>query len=252
MKTFRKLLVVMTIIAAFVVVLPAAAQETSPAVYPTNTITVTGLGQAFGAPDKAVVMVGAEVVGSSAGDAFAQVNNTVQSIIDAVTALGIARVDIRTNYLSIYMDYGGMPYPMDMDTSSMQETGKPAYNYRASNSLEITVRDIAQIEAVIDAAIGAGASRLDGLSFAVSNPVALEAEARVGAMEDARTRAQQLAELVGATLGDAIIINETPGGFYGPVMYDMASQGRGGGGAVVEPGQSAVQVALQVTFRINR
>jgi uncharacterized protein len=247
----RKFLVFATLIALLsVFVLPSAAQEPLPPVtYPANTITVTGTGMAFGTPDKAVVNVGAEVVASSASDAFAQVNDAVQSIIDAVMELGIERRDIRTNYLSIYLDYGYVQPMMDM-SSDMSPQPR---NYRASNTVEITVRNIDQIEAVIDAAIGAGATSLNGLNFTLTNLTALEGEARADAMEDARTRAQQLAELAGATLGDVIIINETPGGYFGPVMYDMAmSEGRGGGGAVVEPGQSSVQVSLQVTFRINR
>ena len=69
-------------------------------------------------------------------------------------------------------------------------------------------------------------------------------------MDNARTRAEQLAGLIGAQLGDVIIVEETLGGGipFGAPQFGLG----GGGGAVVEPGQSTVNVSLNVTFAISR
>ncbi len=223
-------------------VLPAAAQEIPVPVpaAPNHAITVTGLGSASGSPDTAHVSVGAELSGNNVTEAFAEANTTVQAIINALLELGIERQDIRTNNLSIYVEG---PY-------EISAPGQPR-TYRVSNTVEIIVRDVNQVEAVVNAAIEAGATSIYGLSFTVNDPSELEATAREDAVADARARAEQLASLVGAQLGDVITITEIPGGYYLP--YASADAGRGGGGgAVIEPGQTNVQISLQVTFQLVR
>lgn len=225
--------------------MPAAAQETTPVPqpapsgYPVNTITVTGIGDAQGAPDAASIEVGVDVFNVSVQEAFTAANDTVRAIVDAVSALGIPAEDIRTSNLSVYTDF------------NYEGTGEER-GFRASNTVNIRVSDISQIEAVIDAAIGAGATNVYGLNFIVTDTTALEQEARVDAMENARTRAQQLAEIAGATLGDIIIVSEVPGGFT-PLPYAAFDQrAESGGGAFVTPGQSTVSVQVQVTFSLVR
>lgn len=225
-------------IAAFAA-LPAAAQGDGPA-YPVNTITVTGSGDAQGAPDAASVEVGVEVFSDSVADAFTRANDAVRGVFDALTGLGIAPEDIRTSNLSVYTDI------------RYSDGGGEERGFRASNTVSILVRDVAQVEAALDAAIAAGATNIYGLNFIVTDTSALESQARVQALENARARADELARAVGATLGDAIIISEVPGG-YAPLPYagrfDMAE---GSGGAFVTPGQSTVTVQVQVTYTLAR
>jgi hypothetical protein len=219
-------------------VMPAAAQDSGEA-YPVNTITVTGSGSAFGTPDMATIEVGSEVFDQDVSAAFARANETTDAIIEAIVNTGVAREDIRTVNLSVFNT-----------TRFMPETGEVS-GYSVNNNVRVTVRDVSAVEQVIDAAISAGATNLFGLNFQISDPTALEQDARAEAMDNARTRATQLAELIGAQLGDVIIVNETPGGFSGP-MPQAFMGGGGGGGAVVEPGQSTVTVNLNVTFAITR
>lgn len=243
-------IVVATAAVLVVAVMPAAAQDPTPqpvpnVAYPTNTISVTGVGEAFGAPDAASLDVGIEVVSEDVPTAFAQANDTLRAIVDAITALGVANDDIRTSNLSIYTDGGFVPMMEGVE-------GQPPLRFRVSNTVNIMIRDVSQVEAVLDAAIGAGATNVYGLNFTLSDPAALEQEARTEAMDNARARAEQLAEIIGAQLGDVIVVNETPGGFYplASVAFDRAQAG--GGGAFVAPGQSSVQVQVQVTYAIVR
>lgn len=236
----RKVVTIAVALAAVLVVtaLPAAAQDASPS-YPVNTITVTGIGDALGAPDAASIDVGVDVFNVSVQEAFTQANDTARAIVEAVSAVGIPVEDIRTSYLSVYTDFNY--------ADSGEQRG-----FRASNTVNILVSDVSKVEAVIDAAIGAGATNINGLNFIVTDTSALEQEARVDAMANARARAEQLAEIAGATLGDVIIISEVPGG-YNPLPYAASfDTAEGRGGAFVTPGQSTVSVQLQVTFAIVR
>ncbi len=244
MKRLHKAFALATIVAAFALAaLPAFAQgETvvpSPS-YPENTITVTGYGSVSGAPDIATVDVGVDVFNTTVSEAFTEANSTVQAIIDALTAIGIAPEDIQTTNLSVFSTSRYNP-----------ETSGDEQGYNVTNTVHVIVRDVAQVEAVIDAAINAGATNLYGLNFGIEDRAALESQAREAAMQDAAARASEYAALVNAELGDVIVVVEAQLGGVSP----LALYGRGGdamNSAVVAPGQTEVQIQVNVTYRISR
>ncbi|HMT22557.1 MAG TPA: SIMPL domain-containing protein, partial [Promineifilum sp.] len=83
--------------------------------------------------------------------------------------------------------------------------------YRISNQVNVKIRDIALVGDVLAAVTEAGANAIYGVNFSVADPAALEAEARAAAMDDARKRAESLAELGGVALGDIQVISEVVG-----------------------------------------
>jgi hypothetical protein len=238
----HRLLMAATVLLAMLALaaLPAAAQT-----YPEDTITVMGSGQASGTPDLADINVGVRTISEDVSTAFEQNNAQVQAVINTLTNMGVAREDIRTT--SIYTSFrnntppapGGQP--------------QPERTYEVTNDLRITVRDTSRIGELIAAAVEAGANNVYGLNFRFSNQDTLEQQARVEAMSDARTQAEQLAGIADVSLGEIVVINETPGGFS-PAPFAMAGMGGGGGGggAPIEPGQLTVSVQVQVTYRIVR
>ena len=56
---------------------------------PTNTITVSGFGSAFGEPDVAYVELGVEQVNESLAEAFTSTADTMNAVIDALVEMGI-------------------------------------------------------------------------------------------------------------------------------------------------------------------
>lgn len=218
-------------------IVPATlAQSSSPA---ENTITVTGVGVAYGQPDIARIEIGVEISDEDLTSAYSQVNTSIENIITALLELGIEREDIRTSGINIYSENYGM-----MPDGNMQN------RFRAMNRVVVTVRDLSMIEQVVDTSVASGANSIFGLQFNISDTAALEAEARTQALEDARERAEQIAGNIGATLGDVIAVTESQNmGFPG----NFAEMGiGGGGGAVIEPGRYSVSLGLEVTFSFNR
>lgn len=226
------LIVVMGVLA----VLPAAAQEVAPA----NTITVTGVGVTNAAPTQANIELGVEIFGTSVTEAFAQSNETIRAIYDALIGLGIAEEDIQTANLSVYSS-----------SRFNMESGSDTPGYQVNNTVRVLIRDIAQVDAVVDAAINAGATAMYGLTFSIAETAGLETEARAAAFEQAQARAAELAGLAGATLGNVVSVTEVSGGMP---FYTSGGMGRGGGAdsAFIAPGQNEVNVTLQVTFAITR
>lgn len=238
MKVLRRAALAVTLIGLLVgLVGTAAAQD-----YPPNTLTVEGFGQAFGSPDIAVVNMGVQTSSEDVSEAYNDANTMIQNVIDALVAMGIERRDIQTTGLYLYQD-----------TPFNPQTGEPSETpiYRVQNSLTVTVRDVSQAGEVINTGVQAGANNIGGLTFSIDDAAALEQEARAAAIDDARTRAEELAGLMGVELGAPTIVVEASGS-QGPFFYDrVQAMGLGGGGAAVEEGQLSVAVVVRVTFNIQ-
>lgn len=219
-----------------------AAPENQMTSYPSNSITVSGVGEAFGSPDVAYVQLGVNFAEANITDAFTRANDTMTQVIEAIKALGIADADIQTSGVNIY--------PQDIYGPEGGPTGERTYN--VSNTVSVTVRDVSMAAEVINTGIGAGANNVYGLTFGIADTSSLEQEARVQAVEDARQRAQQLADALGLTVGAPIIVTETYGQGVGPFFDRAQAAGLGGGGVPIEQGQLSVNVQVDVTFAIGQ
>lgn len=226
---------------------PSAASGQNGAVV-VNSISVSGYGEASGQPDVAHITVGVDVTDPDVGKAVTENNARVEAVRQAVLDAGIAAEDIQTVGFSVW--------PEDKyDPQSGMPSGERTYH--VSNQLSIKVRDLSKAGSVIDVALDAGANTVHGLSFAVEDSDGLEAEARVNAIADARAKAAQIAEALGVTLGDAIMVTDgyAPSGpiLMYPEMAAADGVGMGGGSAVpVSPGQLTVSQSISIVFAIGQ
>ena len=219
-----------------------AAPTTQTGSVVSGGITVVGQGTAYGQPDQANVVVGVESFAATVAEATSQNQTTLDNVMAALTAAGIAAEDIQTTNYSLYAEqiYG-------------EKGPEGIAGYRVSNQVNVKIRDIALVGDVLAAVTEAGANAIYGVNFSVADPAALEAEARALAMQDAANRAASLAELGDVSLGAVTVISEVIGQ---PVM----PLGLGGGGYAMEqaasapgisPGQLSYQVQVQVTYGIQ-
>jgi uncharacterized protein YggE len=218
-----------------------AAQGSTPAI--PGSITVVGQGEAFGRPDQAQAQIGVEIFAETVDAATSQNQATFDRIMNALVDQGIAEEDIQTSNYSVWAE------------QRYSETGvsEGISGYRVSNQVNVTIRDISKVSDVLAAAIDAGANSIYGVYFSVSDPAALEAEARAAAMADAAQRAASLAELGNVELGNITIISEVIGSPVQPLV-----RGLGGGAAEeaasapgISPGQLSFQVQVQVTYGLQ-
>lgn len=212
-----------------------------------QTITVTGFGTAYGAPDIVMVVLGAEAINADILTALNDVNSRVDAVIQALQAQGVAAEDIRTENFSIYQDYSGYGGPMPAEAGQ-----QPAPVYRVSITMNITVRDTTQVGELLAAAVSAGANIVNYIQFDIANRGALESEARGLAVDDARARAEELAGLLGLTVGEVVNVVEN-GPQYQPYLGGGGG-GLGGAQASVPPisqGTLSVSLSITVTFALN-
>lgn len=220
---------------------PVSASQSDSSGY-MDTITVTGFGEATGSPDLANIQLGVTVSEASISDAMEQSNQVMERITQAVVALGVAPEDVQTSNFSVWPEDRFDP-----------ETGTPSQRvYRVENTIGVKVRQVNRVPDIIEAAIENGANNLYGLNFSIEDQSELAVEARDDAVADARVRAQQLAEQIGVTLGDARIVTEVSDGGIFP-MVEMAALGLGGGGGPpISEGRVTVSVRVNVTYSIER
>lgn len=249
-KLISKGLMVTVVMALMVALAPSLTAQAAPArqdgVTPDQrTVTVTGYGTAYGAPDIVTVGLGVEASNADILTAMNEVTQRMNQVIDVLEQQGIASEDIRTEHFSIYQDYYGGP------ADSGQ---RPEPTYRVSTGLNVTVRETSRVGELLSAAVEAGANLVNYVNFDIEDRGPLQAEARTSAVADARDRAQQLADILGLTVGEPLKVNEETETYFG-----LEQRGLGGGGgaaaalpaAPIREGQLGVSIAVTITFALQ-
>jgi hypothetical protein len=95
----------------------------------------------------------------------------MEDVWAALVAQNIDESDIRISHLNIFAERLGPDGLLNKNQT----------RYHANNTLLITIRDLDTIDAVLDAAIAAGANNIYSVDFSLPDPAALESKARVAA-----------------------------------------------------------------------
>jgi uncharacterized protein len=207
------------------------------------TVSVSGHGEVNVPPDTASVSIGIDVIQPTLAEAQAQATAQATAVIEALKAAGIANEDIQTAFFSVNIlrDYSENADPT-------QITG-----FEIVNQLQVTVRDTDMLGELLDEAVTAGANSINGVTFYVDDQTAAASEARRLAVEDARTKAEELAAAAGMTLGSVISIAEGTVSPMPPPIPAAANAGMAEAQAAVpvQPGSSIVSVDVSMTFELR-
>lgn len=207
----------------------------------TDTFSVTGEGKVTVPPDIAVVSVGVQAQGPTVKAVQDQLNKNINAVSAAVKAAGVDPKDIKTQGYNINPTY-------NYGNGSQQITG-----YQASSNLTIKVRAIDKTNNVIDAATAAGANQVGGITFDVDDKTAAQNQARVLAVADAKSKAENAAKIAGFKLGNVINYSEDFGSAPRPIpMFAKADVGLGGGApTAVEPGSNEIDLTVTLSYQIQ-
>lgn len=207
-----------------------------------GTIVVPGTGRVSVIPDVADLRLGVAVARPKVDAARSEAARVMDAILAAVDAAGVPRRDVRTTLLSIQPRY------------DYREGRPPSLTgYELSNVVEVTIRDLASLGDVVDAALAAGATSMDGLSFRLADPAPAEHEARRLAMADARSRADVLATEGGLAIeGVSDIVEGAP--VRPPIPFPKGermylAEASADAATPVEAGALEVAVSVTVNYR---
>jgi uncharacterized protein YggE len=203
-------------------------------------IWVNGEGEVTVIPDLATLWLGVEAQAGTVTEAQSQAQEAMYDVMVSLTDSGVDEDDIQTQYFSVD------------EVTRWDDDEYVVIGYRVTNMVTAKIRDMDSVGAVIDAVVEAGGDliRINSLAFSVDDPSDYYEEVRAEAMNDAKEKAEQLADLAGIELGAPTYISE--GTIYPPVVY------RGGGMAVPEegfdtsisPGEIDITLNIQVAYAI--
>ena len=234
------------LIAAFSVTTatPAAiARAESHSSTASRSVTVVGEGTVSIEPDIATASIDVEVIRPTVKEASAAAQEVMAQVQAALLAQDIEDIDIQTQHFSIFAEHFGSGGLLNEDE----------VRYRVSNTVLITIRELASIGDVLDAAIEAGANNIYGVNFRLADPAVVESEARAQAVADAQSKAEELAKLTGVDVGVVLGISEligSGGGFIGGNFSQMAVTGLEGAGPI-SPGDLNLTMQLQITYELR-
>jgi len=209
-------------------------------------IWVSGQGKVTVKPDIATLSLGISAQASTVQEALAQGSSAMDRVMKALTDNGIEDKDIQTQYFNINPQYR-------FDNATQQST---ISGYQVSNIITVKIRAIDNTGRIIDAVAAGGGdnTRVNGVSFSVDQPEKFYSQARSAAMNDAKAKAENLADLAKVGLGKAIYITESSGSQQ-PIPLVPPVRGETGGSATpgtsISPGQTDIILYVQVAYSIE-
>ena len=239
-----------------------------------STLSITSTSTTEVRPDRLSVSVGVETNGTTAQEAVSQNANLTGQVITALRGLGFTEDRIETSSYSVSPIYEFIPpaeqciqiYPPPPGCETRQEI----IGYRAVNTVTVTLdvpffrvatESVPDVNAgqVIDAAVGAGANRVDSVTFFISPDRQEEIRGTlVGeAITNARQRANIAAEALQMTITGVSSAEINPIDFpiYTVSLRDAAGAGEAAGAVSaptqILPGRQEVSTTVNVVFYLG-
>lgn len=164
----------------------------------TTRVTVAGEATTRVEPDTAVVSL--SVVTQSPQALAAQQENARKSeaVANSVKAIAGSSVEVKTS-----------DYILQPQYDSRGKSLPKIVGYDARNTVIVTMSDLKNVGAVIDAASRAGANSIDGISFVLRQTSPARGQALADATQQAMNKARSIAEALGGHLLRVVEENES-------------------------------------------
>ena len=164
-----------------------------------KSVTVTGTALVMVMPDSADLQMGVSTYDPQFSEALKTNQEIIQAVIDGMVALGLGQECVITKTRQVETVYSSV----ETSTATPRMRG-----FRVIQSFVIHTEDISMIDAIISKAIDAGATSLDGIKFGHTNANGVYDEALSMAVQEARRKAEMMASVSNATVGEVISMQE--------------------------------------------
>ena len=225
-----------------------------------NSIQVVGQGRVPVSPDAALVNFGVLVVQeNTAEEAIQKAAESMKNVNAALETVGISKEDRQMT------GYAVNPLFESGDASATAGFQKKIIGYTASQQVTVLIRSIDQdnnmVNAVVSAAMKAGANQVGEVRMVATNAEALKQKARVKALSDAREKVTAMAKvsdvkLTGVTSWYENIVatpgtQESTSNSYAPTPTTILPTSTPWGVAVLQPGQLDIVVEMTVNYGVH-
>ena len=196
------------------------------------------------APDTATFSTGVETSAATASAALRQNSTEVAKVIAQLQKLGIAERDIQTSGINLNAEYDYI-----QATQSNRFKG-----YRVSNQVQVKIRNIAKLGAIMDSVVASGATNINGPTFSIDDDSAVTQTARTRALANGKAQAEIYAKANGYSGVRLLSVAEgisgrSPGPQPMMKTYDVAAQSAS---VPIAPGQIGTSVVLSLQYEMVR
>jgi uncharacterized protein YggE len=237
----KALLITISVLALFLVVEVISGlmglRYVGTGVAATNTITVSGHGEMVAVPDIATFSFSVVSTKMAVADAQADATTKANAATTYLKQAGVAEKDIQTTDYSInpQYDYQNSVCPAMAPGSAAVYCAPGRQVLRGYEVLQTTtvkVRDTKKAGELLAGVGTKGATEVSGLNFTFDDPTGVQEQARDKAIDDAKEKAEALADALGVSLVRVVSFSENGGGYPSPMMYTR-------GGAVAQDAKMA-------------
>lgn len=197
-------------LSALVVSAPLFAIEVPQAPH----LVVSGYAEQKAEPDMLTLNVSVTALEKQGIKAKQQVDGKVAAFFGQLEGLSIKRTDVEAGNLVISPEY---QYP--------QNKKPELVGYRAQRQLAVKLYQLDKLSELMDTALKAGLESVSQIEYGLKTPQAMKEQARLGAVEDARSKAESLAKAFGMKLGKVYSVeyrNNTPMPIYSRALKAAA------------------------------
>lgn len=208
-------------------------------------VTVVGEAIAKVEPDVAVLVLSVVTQSSQAMTAQQENARKSEAVAKAIQATAGNNAEIKTS------DYSLQPQYDFRDNRLPKIIG-----YNARNTVIVTMPDLKNVGAVVDAASGAGANSVDRLSFNLRQTSPVRGQALADATQQAMNKAQSIAQALGGRVLRVVEEHEEAGASSGSQMnYDTNAIAREEQSKTVttpiESGQLSIRSNVQLIVEVE-
>lgn len=178
-----------------------------------NSISVSGKGETVAIPDVATFSFGVTETAKTVSLAQTSATEKTNSALKVVRDLGVADKDIKTlsYWISPHYEYQKSicPTVYSAGESYCPPSRSVLTGYDVGQTIQVKIRDIDKAGDILSAIGTVKVNNVSGLNFSVDDIESVKAEARDKAIENAKTKAQELAKQLGVKLGKIISFYES-------------------------------------------
>jgi len=211
-----------------------------------NRISVSGSGEIWVKPDLAIIDFSVVTEKKTIEDAMTANTKKMNDTINAIITQGIEEKDLKTTNFNIFPRY-------EWIKSEFIEGKRVLVGYEVDQTLEVKVRDLTKIGSIIQSAVNAGANQVGDLQFTIDNQEALKSQARKEAIENAKLKAQEIANQLGVKLVKVVSFNENsvvP--IFRPYFTDRAiKEAETTPAPQIQTGENKIEVNVSIVYEID-
>ena len=218
------------------------AQAEEPA---RRTLSVSGSATVKAKCDTATISLSVSTESSDVKKASRENAELMSAVRNAVIAAGADASKIETENYNIY------------PKQTYDDKGKvKSRTYKCDNSMKVVVSSLEKTGSVMDAAVEAGANRIDSVDFSVSKTQEYEDEALRAATADALRKARIMAGTLGRSIVNVISVSESnvsvrPYHIMSAKLAVLSANDMERSTTPVEAGDSEMESSVSVVFEIG-